>query len=63
MPAISFSTLNHLGIKFPKNPKEQKKIANCLASADDLIEAQEIKIKALKKHKKGLMQQLFPHTI
>jgi len=43
--------------------KEQQKIANCLSSVDDLIETQEIKIKALKKHKKGLMQQLFPNSI
>ncbi|MBL4941888.1 MAG: restriction endonuclease subunit S [Colwellia sp.] len=40
--------------------KEQQKIANCLASLDELISAQSQKIKALKTHKKGLMQQLFP---
>lgn len=44
----------------PKNPKEQQKIAKCLSSLDDLITAQTQKTKALKKHKKGLMQQLFP---
>jgi type I restriction enzyme S subunit len=47
----------------PSNPKEQQKIANCLSSADDLIEAQKIKIKALKNHKKGLMQQLFTNSL
>ncbi|WP_158848480.1 restriction endonuclease subunit S [Algibacter sp. L1A34] len=46
----------------PKAPKEQQKIASCLSSADDLIEAQKIKIKTLKKHKKGLMQKLFPNV-
>lgn len=39
---------------------EQRKIAECLASADALIEAQERKVEALRAHKKGLMQQLFP---
>ena len=39
---------------------EQQKIADCLSSLDDLIIAQSLKIEALKSHKKGLMQQLFP---
>jgi len=39
---------------------EQKKIGDCLASLDDLITAQTQKLAALKTHKKGLMQQLFP---
>ena len=39
---------------------EQKKIADCLFSVDELIAAQAQKIEALKQHKKGLMQQLFP---
>jgi len=39
---------------------EQQKIADCLASLDDLITAQTQKLAALKIHKKGLMQQLFP---
>ena len=42
--------------------KEQEKIANCLTNIDDLLGAQALKIKALKKHKKGLMQQLFPNV-
>lgn len=40
---------------------EQQKIAKCLSSLDDLITAQTQKTKALKKHKKGLMQKLFPN--
>ena len=39
---------------------EQQKIASCLTSLDDLITAQTQKLAALKTHKKGLMQQLFP---
>ncbi|MCE8013420.1 hypothetical protein HOP54_09500 [Halomonas daqingensis] len=40
--------------------QEQQKIADCLSSLDALIAAQADKIDALKTHKKGLMQQLFP---
>ena len=39
---------------------EQKKIAECLSTLDELIEAESRKLNALKDHKKGLMQQLFP---
>ena len=39
---------------------EQKKIADCLSSLDELITAQARKVEVLKTHKKGLMQQLFP---
>lgn len=41
-------------------PDEQQRIADCLTSLDDLIAAQTQKHEALKTHKKGLMQQLFP---
>ena len=44
---------------FPSLP-EQQKIADCLTSLDNLITAQAQKIEALKQHRKGLMQQLFP---
>jgi type I restriction enzyme S subunit len=46
-------------VKFP-SILEQQKIADCLTSLDDLITAQTQKLAALKTHKKGLMQQLFP---
>lgn len=39
---------------------EQRRIADCLASLDELIAAQGQKLDALKAHKKGLLQQLFP---
>jgi type I restriction enzyme S subunit len=39
---------------------EQQKIADCLTSLDDVIVAQGRKVEALKAHKRGLMQQLFP---
>jgi len=40
--------------------EEQQKIADCLGSLDDLITAMERKIKTIRQHKKGLMQQIFP---
>lgn len=39
---------------------EQQKIADCLGSLDDLIVAEGRKLAALRDHKQGLMQQLFP---
>ena len=39
---------------------EQQRIASCLSSLDALITAETQKLEALKTHKKGLMQQLFP---
>jgi type I restriction enzyme S subunit len=41
-------------------PAEQQKIADCLASLDEVISAQGRKVEAFKAHKRGLMQQLFP---
>jgi type I restriction enzyme S subunit len=48
-----------LAIAAPEYP-EQQKIAECLSSVDELIAAQARKLDALKNHKKGLMEQLFP---
>ena len=39
---------------------EQEKIADCLHSVDESITIQEQQLELLKKHKNGLMQQLFP---
>ena len=47
-------------LPLPAQPAEQQKIADCLSSLDELIAAQAHKVDALKTHKKGLMQQLFP---
>jgi len=41
---------------------EQQKIADCLSSLDELIALQARKVDALKTHKNGLMQQLFPRA-
>jgi len=47
-------------LPLPTEPAEQQKIAECLSSLDELIAVQARKVEALKTHKKGLMQQLFP---
>ena len=43
--------------------EEQQKIADCLSSLDELIEARREKIASLKAYKKGLLQQLFPQEV
>ncbi len=57
---ISNDTFLSKALFLPSNKAEQQKIAACLTSLDELISAQSEKIKALQRHKKGLMQQLFP---
>lgn len=41
-------------------PPEQKRIADCLSSIDNLVATQIKRIESLKTHRKGLAQQLFP---
>ena len=57
--AISTEDFYAMPIFVPSLP-EQQKIAECLSSVDDLIQAEADQLQALKDHKKGLMQQLFP---
>jgi type I restriction enzyme, S subunit len=45
------------------NEIEQQKIASCLSSLDELLAAHNDKLDALKDHKKGLMQNLFPNCL
>lgn len=56
---ISYKQFSEILLPVPI-PSEQKKIANCLDSLDNLINAVANKIETLKEYKKGLMQQLFP---
>lgn len=58
-PAINSSDLADISLAMPSK-REQQKIADCLSSLDELITAETQKLDALKTHKKGLMQQLFP---
>jgi len=57
---LTNSVLEEFSFPVPPTPAEQQKIAECLSSVDELIAAQARKVDALKTHKKGLMQQLFP---
>ncbi len=58
-PKLNRAKLDIIPIPLAKT-EEQRKIADCLSSLDDLITTQTQKNEALKLHKKGLMQQLFP---
>jgi len=58
-PLITGGQLKALSLFIP-HYLEQQKIADCLSSLDALITAETQKLEALKTHKKGLMQQLFP---
>lgn len=64
VPSLSKTTIGEINVFVPVGEKgelkEQQKIADCLSSLDDLIEATAQKVEALKGHKKGLMQRLFP---
>jgi type I restriction enzyme, S subunit len=58
-PKINKAMLDRIPIPHPRVP-EQQLIADCLSSLDALITTETQKLEALKTHKKGLMQQLFP---
>ena len=56
-----FSILKEKKVLFPIiETGEQQKIASCLSSLDDVIEAHSDKLEYLKQYKKGLLQNLFP---
>jgi type I restriction enzyme S subunit len=64
-PSVSQVNINpttfkkDLMVSVPSLP-EQQRIAECLTSIDDLIAVQTQKLEALRTHKKGLLQQIFP---
>lgn len=60
VPIITKKSFEEFEIYAIENYDEQQKIADCLSSLDELIEATSRKVEILKEHKKGLMQQLFP---
>ncbi|MCA1498108.1 restriction endonuclease subunit S [Bradyrhizobium sp. NBAIM14] len=57
---ISANRISAVLVPVPPTPAEQQKIVDCLGSLDDLIAAEGRKLEALRLHKKGLKQQLFP---
>jgi type I restriction enzyme S subunit len=59
VPSLSKANIGKIEVAVPES-NEQQKIANCLSSLDELITAQTQKLEALKAHKKGMMQKLFP---
>jgi type I restriction enzyme S subunit len=60
VPTLNRNDVHAFNAPIPNSTDEQQKIAECLSSVDELIAAQARKVDALKTHKKGLMQQLFP---
>lgn len=56
---ISYKQFSEQLIPTPA-PAEQRKVANCLTSLDEMITAQARKVEAIRAHKCGLMQRLFP---
>jgi len=57
---LAASRLAKIKLPFPQSTDEQQKIVGCLSSLDELITARARNVEALKIHKKGLMQRLFP---
>jgi type I restriction enzyme S subunit len=61
--SVSDDALMSMPIPLPPvavSRSEQQKIADCLGSLDALIAAEDRKFEALRQHKQGLIQQLFP---
>jgi type I restriction enzyme S subunit len=61
LPNIQLRSLKDFKLIVSPSLPEQQKIAACLSSLDDLITAQTQKIEQLQRHKKGLLQGLFPN--
>lgn len=57
---ISVDTFLSITVRYPET-QEQQEIAQCLSRLDSAIAAQSDQVIALKAHKMGLMQKLFPN--
>lgn len=58
--SLRLPILQNFSIQVPKDKKEQKKIASCLSSVDEVITVHSQKLELLEDYKKGLIQNLFP---
>ena len=58
---LNFGQIRTFEIPLPPTKEEQERIADCLFTQDSRIAAESEWLDALKTHKKGLMQQLFPY--
>lgn len=58
VPQLTAPQLGKVKVKRPSLP-EQKKIADCLSSLDDVISNIQAELSAWKEFKKGLLQQMF----
>ena len=56
---VSTNEFFQMKLKVPSSKQEQKKIADCLSSLDDVIEKQKATLAAWEELKKGLLQQMF----
>ncbi|OYX24850.1 MAG: hypothetical protein B7Z06_08305 [Flavobacteriales bacterium 32-35-8] len=59
-PGINGTEYSTMPLSLPPTLVEQRKIASCFSTCDELITEQTAKIEHLRQHKKGLMQGLFP---
>ncbi len=57
--SVRRSMITDMPVPLP-DPAEQKAIADCLSSLDDRIAGQARKLDVLHRHKRSLLQQLFP---
>lgn len=49
-------------IFLPEEEDEQLRVAECLGSLDELVAEEERNLEAMRQHRQGLLQRLFPHS-
>jgi type I restriction enzyme S subunit len=57
-PQLTVGIINNFNLPIPKQPEEQRQIADCLTSLDSLIDLKQQELDKLGIYKKGLLQQL-----